>query len=132
MTALTLGVLAACNSGQPYGGANCNALTVPRSIEGLSIRAPSPVPANFYEWSDPLVAASEELKCCAGTTLWSGPPDHPERCPAVDCEALRTALTIGDLGVPFVGEPCGNGGSNRCRAVMKGDQVIGVSSFCFD
>lgn len=124
--------LAACGGGQPYGGANCDSIVVPIAASALPITSLSPARENVFRVSDPLIAATDPLKCCNSTTLWSGPVSDPSVCASVDCQALAASLMMGPLGGPFDGELCGNGGGNVCRVLVQNGVVVGVSSFCFD
>jgi len=129
---LSVAVLGCADEGLPYGGAQCALLRVPQSASNLPLGGRAPVPENFFQWADPLIAATDELRCCVVTTAYSGAPSNPALCPSVDCEALRKSLTMGRLGGPFEGETCGNDGAAICRAVMQGNVLVGVSAFCFD
>lgn len=127
---LTLLSLSGCASGQ-YAGDACSALRPGASVAGLPLVAVEPLPENAWGLSDPFIAGTGEVSCCANNLYFT--PATPADCSEVDCVALRGRLSRSRLGGVYEGETCGpRQGAGLCWAYFEGDRLVGVQAFCFD
>jgi hypothetical protein len=127
-----LAALSFAGCGQPqYAGAACSALRPGASVAGLPLVATEPLPDHAWLLSDPFIAGTAELACCANNTYFT--PAAPANCAEVDCVALRTRLSRSMLGGAYEGETCGpRQGASSCWVYFEGERIVGVQAFCAD
>lgn len=127
-----------CGGGVAHGGERCNTITLDTPPSSLPLsRAGRPSTVSF-SLLEPFIEGTGELHCCVANAAFT--PAQPVACEAVDCEALRSRLSVATVGGPFLNEPCGfraspfvpPRGQGRCSVYLDGDRIVGVRSSCLD